>query len=106
MSPATLTRRLPWLLMGLAFLAAWTFTSTDSEIIRHYAAGVFGASLGGALTLWGLSELKAGKIRGKGGYVLRSDSPVVFFSLIMVTRFFPGLAMLLATFWHLAIKQG
>lgn len=99
------TRWFPWGLIGLAAVAAWVFAKAGAGIVQNYAAGVFGASLGGALLLWGVEELMAGRIRGKRVYVRRSESPFVFFALITGMRFFPGLAMLVGAFWYLFLRQ-
>lgn len=69
-------RRVPWVIMALAALAACIFANTDADVVQTHAGGVFGASLGFALLLWGLEELKDGEIPGKRVGVQRRDSPL------------------------------
>ena len=91
--------------MGFAAAAAWVFAHTEAEAAQCYAAGVFGASLGSALLLWGIEELKDGKISGKRVRVRRSTSPLVFLAMVVGMRFFPGFAMLLGAFWYVFLRQ-
>ena len=93
------------MLIGIAVVAAWVFSNTGVEDMKRYAAGIFGVSLGSSLLLWGLEELRNGRIRGKRVQVHRDNSPVVFFLLIAGMRFFPGLAMLVGAIWYLFRRQ-
>ncbi len=86
--------------MGLAVAAAYVFTAATDLNFQRHAAGIFGAALGGALILWGVEELLQGRIRGKRAAVVRTDAPLLFFSLLVATRFFPGVTMLLAGLWY------
>ena len=90
----------PYILIGITFICAGAYGLSEVEIIRRYAAGVFGTSLGGALLLWGKAEIRDGRIKGKRVYVYRDNTPVMFFTLLAGKRIIPGGVMLLAGLWH------
>jgi len=91
---------IPFVLIGVAFISAAIFVNTDVELLRRYVAGVFGGALGGALLLWGSTELLDGKIQGRRVYVSRHNNPTIFFLLVGGKRFIPGAIMLLVGFWY------
>ena len=91
--------RIPWVLMAVAFAAAFAYAKVEQAAAQRYAAGIFGASLGAALLLWGMEELKQGKIRGKRVYVSRTDAPVIFLLLLVGKRIAPATVMLGAAVW-------
>ena len=90
---------IPWVLMAVAFAAAFAYTNVEQGSAQRYAAGVFGASVGAALLLWGIEEIKQGKIRGKRVYVSRTDDPAVFLLLLVGKRIAPAVVMLGAAIW-------
>ena len=89
----------PWLLMAIAVFAAIGYVYLEIDSARRYAAGVFGGALGAALLLWGIDEIKRGRIRAKRVYVSRSDKPTVFLLLVLAKRIVPAIVMLGAAIW-------
>ena len=85
--------------MAVSFAAAVAYMNVEQESAQRYAGGVFGASLGAALLLWGIEELKQGKIRGKRVHVSRHDTPFVFLLLLIGKRFAPATVLLGAAIW-------
>lgn len=85
--------------MVMALLAMFGYLYTEQDTARRHAAGIFGGSLGAALLLWGMEEIKRGRIRGKRVQVQRSDAPVVFLLLLLGKRVAPALLMIGAAIW-------
>lgn len=85
--------------MAMALIAAFGYTHLEQDNAQNYAAGVFGGSLGAALLLWGIEEIKRGRIRATRVHVRRSDSPTVFLLLVLSKRIAPAIVMLGAAIW-------
>ena len=98
------TNWIPWVLITVAFAAAFAYANVEQGDGQRYAAGLFGAALGAALLLWGISELKQGRIRGKRVHVHRTETPLVFGLLLIGTRIAPGVVMLGAAIWVVFFK--
>jgi hypothetical protein len=91
---------LPILLTVMAFGSAYLYSSYENALIQEYSPVVFALSLGLALVLWGVSELKSGKIRGKRRYIYQKDNPALFKIILSIKRFVPGIIMILAGIWY------
>ena len=89
----------------MAFAAAFAYTNIDQELAQRYAAGIFAVSLAVALLLWGIEEVKKGKIRGKRVYVSRTEAPAVFLVLLAVKRFVPAIVMVGAAIWIVFFRK-
>ena len=90
--------------MALAFAAAFAYANVQQGTAQRYTAGIFAASLGAALLVWGMKELKQGKIRGNRAHVHRADAPVVFLLLLVGKRIAPGIVMLGAAIWIVFLR--
>lgn len=97
---------LPISLAVVAFVNAYLYSTYQDPNIKKYCPMLFGTCLGLALILWGTSELRAGKIKGKRAYVYREKSPLIFNLLLFGKRFIPGIIMLLAGIWYGFFKSG
>lgn len=85
--------------MSIALAAALGYATLEQDTARRYAAGIFGGSLGAALLLWGIEEIKRGTIRGKRVHVRLSDAPIVFVLLLFGKRIAPAILMIGAAIW-------
>ena len=90
----------------VAFAAAFLFTVSQVPLVQRYGPFVFGLCLGLALLVWGRSEQLAGRIRGARTYVYQSRQPGLFKLLLMMKRFGPGTAMLVAGIWYGLFRSG
>ena len=96
---------LPWASIAISFFSGYCFSTTESESTKALAAGGLGFFLGITLCLWGLEEYRDERIRGVRTYVKRSESPILFATLLAFKRFIPGAIMVVAGMWHALVTD-
>jgi|GEM_PF-2844996 len=94
------------ILAVVAFAAAFLFTVSQAPMVQSYGPFLFGFCLGLALIIWGRSEQLAGRIKGKGTYIYKSRQPELFRLFLLIKRFGPGSAMLVAGIWYGLFRSG